>query len=183
MSERTRYASVLETLRLTSVRYGGVFVASRALNGALALLQVLLVTEAVGPADAGRFFLLWTAAWLLSVVVKFGADGILPRGMAEARLAGSDRVSMRRVALVGMAAAALLAPAVMLLLEIPFAPVEIALLAGLAVVGGGLRDARCPAQGARPGGPVGRGGKCPLAAGAWRSRPSWWGIGSRWRTG
>ena len=83
MSERTRYASVLETLRLTSVRYGGVFVASRALNGALALLQVLLVTEAVGPAGAGRFFLLWTAAWLLSVVVKFGADGILPRAVAE----------------------------------------------------------------------------------------------------
>ena len=134
MSDRTRYASVLETLRLTSVRYGGVFVASRALNGALALLQVLLVTEAVGPAGAGRFFLLWTAAWLLSVVVKFGADGILPRAVAEARLAGTDRVSMRRVALIGMAAAALLAPAVMLLLEIPFAPVEIALLAGLAVV-------------------------------------------------
>lgn len=134
MSERTRYASVLETLRMTSVRYGGVFVASRALNGALALLQVLLVTEAVGPTGAGRFFLLWTAAWLLSVVVKFGADGILPRAVAEARLAGSDRVSMRRVALIGMAAAALLAPAVMLLLEIPFAPVEIALLAGLAVV-------------------------------------------------
>ena len=66
----------------SSVRQGGVFLGSRAVNGVLAVLQILLVTRAVGPSDAGHFFLLWTAAWLLSVVVKFGADGILPRAVA-----------------------------------------------------------------------------------------------------
>ena len=70
------------------VRQGGVFLGSRAVNGVLAVLQILLVTSAVGPSEAGRFFLLWTAAWLLSVVVKFGADGILPRAVAEAGVAG-----------------------------------------------------------------------------------------------
>ena len=53
---------------MRSVRQGGVFLGSRAVNGALAVLQILLVTRAVGPSQAGRFFLLWTAAWLLSVV-------------------------------------------------------------------------------------------------------------------
>ena len=79
-----------------SVRQGGVFLGSRAVNGVLAVLQILLVTRAVGPSEAGRFFLLWTAAWLLSVVVKFGADGILPRAIAEAGVAGEAHVSIRR---------------------------------------------------------------------------------------
>jgi O-antigen/teichoic acid export membrane protein len=129
----TRSEAVLGTLRLASVRQGGVFLASRVLNGALALVQVWLVTQAVGPAEAGRFFVLWTAAWLLSVVIKFGADGVLPRAVAEARLSGSERVSVRRVEVAGVAAGVVLAPAAMALLEIPFGPLEMALLAGLAL--------------------------------------------------
>jgi O-antigen/teichoic acid export membrane protein len=116
-----------------SVRQGGVFFGSRAINGVLAVLQILLVTRAVGPSDAGRFFLLWTAAWLLSVVVKFGADGILPRAVAEAGVAGESHVSVRRAVTAGLASGAVLMPVAMAVLGIPLAPLEFGLIVGLSV--------------------------------------------------
>lgn len=125
---------VLGVLRLAPVRAGGVFLASRVTNGVLALVQVLLVTHAVGPSQAGRFFLLWTAAWLLSVVVKFGVDGIVPRAVAEARVAGRMRVSIRRVIRAGLVCGALLLAPTALLLDVPLGWPEIGLLSGLATV-------------------------------------------------
>nr|MBA3263819.1 hypothetical protein [Thermoleophilaceae bacterium] len=116
-----------------SVRQGGVFLGSRAVNGALAVLQILLVTRAVGPSEAGRFFLLWTAAWLLSVVLKFGADGILPRAVAEAQVAGEAHVSIRRAVAAGVACGAVLMPLAMAVLDIPLAPLEFGLVVGLSV--------------------------------------------------
>ena len=115
------------------VRQGGVFLGSRAVNGALAVLQILLVTSAVGPSEAGRFFLLWTAAWLLSVVVKFGADGILPRAVAEAGVTGDRHVSIRRATGAGLACGAVLMPLAMAVLGIPLAPLEFGLVVGLSV--------------------------------------------------
>ncbi len=128
----------LALLRLASVRQGGVYLASRFANGVLALLQLVLVTEAVGPSDAGRYFLLWTAAWLLSVVVKFGSDGIVPRAVAEARLAGGDVVSVRRVCAAGALGAALLLAPVMAVLGVPLGPLEVVLVCGLALVWGAI---------------------------------------------
>jgi O-antigen/teichoic acid export membrane protein len=125
---------VLGVLRLGPVREGGVFFASRVANGVLAMVQVLLVTQAVGPSQAGRFFLLWTAAWLLSVVVKFGVDGIVPRAVAEARSAGLTRVSIRRVIGIGLVCGALLLLPTALLLDVPLGALEIGLLSGLAIV-------------------------------------------------
>lgn len=124
--------SLLELLRSASVRQGGVFLGSRAANGLLAVLQVFLVTRAVGPAEAGHFFLLWTAAWLLSVIVKFGADGILPRAVAEARLAGAGTLSIGRVLGMGLLVGAATLPIVMALLGVPLKPLEIGLAVGLA---------------------------------------------------
>jgi oligosaccharide repeat unit polymerase len=118
---------------MRSVRQGGVFLGSRAVNGALAVLQILLVTRAVGPSQAGRFFLLWTAAWLLSVVVKFGADGILPRAVAEARVADEPHVSVRRATLAGLACGAALMPLAMALLGVALAPLEFGLVVGLSL--------------------------------------------------
>jgi O-antigen/teichoic acid export membrane protein len=125
---------VLGVLRLAPVRAGGVFFASRVTNGVLALVQVVLVTHAVGPSQAGRFFLLWTGAWLLSVVAKFGVDGIVPRAVAEARVAGVARVSIRRVIRAGLVCGALLLPPTAVLLDIPLSWPEIGLLSGLAIV-------------------------------------------------
>ena len=117
----------------SSVRQGGVFLGSRAVNGVLAVLQILLVTRAVGPSEAGRFFLLWTAAWLLSVVVKFGADGILPRAVAEAGVAGETHVSIRRAIAAGLGCGVVLMPGVMAVLGIPLAPLEFGLVVGLSL--------------------------------------------------
>jgi O-antigen/teichoic acid export membrane protein len=117
----------------SSVRQGGVFLGSRAVNGVLAVLQILLVTRAVGPSEAGRFFLLWTAAWLLSVVVKFGADGILPRAVAEAGVTGEGHVSVRRAVLAGVVCGAVLMTPAMAVLGIPLAPLEFGLVVGLSL--------------------------------------------------
>ena len=125
--------SLLELLRSASVRQGGVFLGSRAANGLMGVLQVFLVTRAVGPAEAGRFFLLWTAAWLLSVIVKFGADGILPRAVAEARVAGAATVSIGRGLGTGLVVGAATLPIVMTLLGVPLDPLELGLTIGLAV--------------------------------------------------
>ena len=136
MIDRARHPAepgVLGAVKQASVLQGGVFFASRIANGALALLQVLLVTQAVGSADAGRFFLLWTGAWLLSVLIKFGADGIVPRAVAEARVAGLQTVSMRRVLIAGLTCGVLFLPVVMTVLGVPLAPTEIGLTVGLAV--------------------------------------------------
>src|SRR5919198_3181370 len=89
------------SLRSVAARQASVYLASRVLNGVLALAQVLLVTRAVGTAEAGHFFLLWTAAWLLSTVMRFGTDGILPRAVAEAAVRGSRTLSIRRVLAAG----------------------------------------------------------------------------------
>jgi O-antigen/teichoic acid export membrane protein len=124
--------SLRELLRSASVRQGGVFLGSRAANGLLGVLQVFLVTRAVGPAEAGRFFVLWTAAWLLSVIVKFGADGILPRAVAEARLAGAATVSIGRVLGMGVLVGTATLPIVMTVLGVPLKPLEVGLVVGLA---------------------------------------------------
>jgi O-antigen/teichoic acid export membrane protein len=116
----------------TSARQAGAYLGTRAANGALALLQLLLVTVAVGPAEAGRFFLLWTAAWLLTVVGRFGVDGILPRAVAEGRLSGSPIVSIRRVLVAGLVAGVILLPPVFAVLGVPLDPLEVGLVIGLA---------------------------------------------------
>src|SRR3954468_7089488 len=88
-------------------REAGVWLGSRLTNGLLGVLHVTLVAAAIGPDQAGQFFLLWTAVWLLATVLRFGIDGILPRVVAGAARDGADVPSLRRAALAGLAACAL----------------------------------------------------------------------------
>jgi hypothetical protein len=99
------------------------------MNGLLALLQVSFVTIAVGAADAGRFFRVITAAWLLASVLKFGVDGILPRAVAEMTPAAARTPSVRRQLGSGLALMVLALPVSVAVLHVPFTvPVLAALL-------------------------------------------------------
>jgi O-antigen/teichoic acid export membrane protein len=86
---------------------GPAFFLARAVNGALALLQAYLCLRLAGDRAAAAFFLAWTAAWLLAAMLKFGVDGVLPRAVAEARLAGKSPESMRRLLAAGAGVALL----------------------------------------------------------------------------
>lgn len=122
--------SLAPSLRTLAARHAAVFLTSRVANGALALAQVYLVTRAIGPAEAGRFFLLWTAASLLGAVLMFGADGILPRAVAEAAVAGPTVVSMRRIFVTGLLSGLVVLPALMVLLDVPAEGVGLLLAMG-----------------------------------------------------
>lgn len=114
-------------------RHAAVFLTSRVINGALALAQVYLVTRAIGPAEAGRFFLLWTAALLLGAVLMFGADGILPRAVAEAAVGGRRVVSLRKVLVTGLLCGLVVLPGLMVLLDVPAEGVGLVLAMGLSL--------------------------------------------------
>jgi O-antigen/teichoic acid export membrane protein len=107
-------------LRGRTARHAAIFLSTRAVNGALALVQVVVVTRAIGPDGAGQYFRLWTAAWLIAAVIRFGTDGILPRAVAEAELHGEDAVSIRRVLLTGSAVGLLALPMLVLAVGLPF---------------------------------------------------------------
>ena len=108
------------------LREGGLWLGSRATNGVLGLAQVSLTAAAIGPHEAGRFFLLWTGSWLLATVLKFGTDGILPRVVAEAHLAGRDVPSLLRPLAAGAAAFALLLVPLLAVFRVPIGGASIA---------------------------------------------------------
>jgi O-antigen/teichoic acid export membrane protein len=99
-----------------------VFLASRAVNGLLALIHVSLVVRAVGGPDAGRFFLVWTAAWLLATGIRFGVDGILPRVVAEAIASGSPTPSSRGLIAMGSLLGLIALPGLLVVLDVPLTP-------------------------------------------------------------
>ncbi len=121
----------------TATRRGGVYFLTRAANGALALAHVWAVGHALGSDQAGRFFMLWTSAWLLSVAIRFGSDGVVARALAEADAARRPPASLGGVLLVGLAVAALLFWPLTLLLRPPDSPPALAALAVLAVAWAG----------------------------------------------
>ena len=125
-------------LQRRGARHAVAFLATRAVNGALALAQVVVVTKAIGTAEAGRFFLLWTAAWLLCAVLRFGTDGILPRAVAEAKVLGVDAVSVRRVVLTGLAVGVAVLPFLLLALDVPIGLLELVLCLSLAATSAGI---------------------------------------------
>src|SRR3712207_5807252 len=87
----------------------GVFVATRTLNGITALLHAGVVIAVLGEAASGHYFLFWTASWLLSVLMRLGVDGVMPRVVAEATVGGTPLPSLRPAMawslLVGLVAA------------------------------------------------------------------------------
>src|SRR5437763_2924249 len=115
------------------LREGGLWLGSRVTNGVLGLAQVSLTAAAIGPHEAGRFFLLWTGSWLLATVLKFGTDGILPRVVAEAHLAGRDVPSLRRPLAAGAAAFALLLVPLLAVFRVPIGGPSIAVTVGIAL--------------------------------------------------
>src|SRR5436305_2106520 len=115
------------------LREGGLWLGSRATNGVLGLAQVSLTAAAIGPHEAGRFFLLWTGSWLLATVLKFGTDGILPRVVAEAHLAGRDVPSLLRPLAAGAAAFALLLVPLLAVFRVPIGGASIAVTVGIAL--------------------------------------------------
>ena len=74
---------------------------TRAVNGAIGLVHVALVIAAVGADVGGRFFVIWTGAWVVSTLARFGVDLVLPRAVAEARAGGERPLSAHRAMLAG----------------------------------------------------------------------------------
>jgi O-antigen/teichoic acid export membrane protein len=91
----------------------GYYLATRTANGLLALLNAYVVIAVLGESEAGRYFLFWTAAWILSVVMRLGVDGVMPRVVAEAGLAGGAVPSLRPAVAWSVAVGALSAPCVL----------------------------------------------------------------------
>ncbi|MCL6441622.1 MAG: hypothetical protein K6T27_09050, partial [Thermoleophilum sp.] len=110
---------------------GTVYLGTRAANGALALLHVWAVTRALGASEAGHFFMVWTAAWLLSVVVRFGTDGVAARALAEADVAGERPPSLLPLLLVGGSCGLVLLLPTVTLLGLPLTPPVVAATATL----------------------------------------------------
>jgi O-antigen/teichoic acid export membrane protein len=117
---------------VNDLREGTAWVGSRVVNGILGLVQVSLAVAAVGSAEAGRFFLLWTGVWLLATVLKFGTEGILPRAVAEAAVRGAAVPSLRRPVAVGLLAGVALLPALLIVFRVPFSPGAVGVALGLA---------------------------------------------------
>lgn len=111
------------------IKRGVAYLTTRMANGALGLVHAIATVAALGSRDAGRFFLLWTAAWMLAVVAKAGIDGILPRLVAESASRGRPIESIRRVGVLGAGLALALCPGIYVLLGVPVtaAPVLIGL--------------------------------------------------------
>ncbi|MEA2429459.1 MAG: hypothetical protein QOF37_3087 [Thermoleophilaceae bacterium] len=104
----------------------GYFLATRTANGALALLHAYVVIAVLGESEAGHYFLFWTAAWILSVVMRIGVDGVMPRAVAEAGLAGVAVPSLRPVVLWSLALGAVAAPCMLFALGLPQAGIAAA---------------------------------------------------------
>lgn len=135
--QATALASIGLLLPRTATRRGGVYFLTRAANGALALAHVWAVGHALGSEQAGHFFMLWTSAWLLSVAVRFGSDGVVARALAEADAARRPPASLGGVLIVGLAVAALLFWPLTSLVGAPDSPAALAALAVLAVAWAG----------------------------------------------
>jgi len=116
------------------LRQGTVYLGTRAANGALALVHVWAVTRALGASEAGHFFMIWTAAWLLSVVVRFGTDGVAARALAEADVTGQHPPSLLPLLLVGAGCGLVLLLPTVALLGLPFTPLAVAATATLTVL-------------------------------------------------
>jgi O-antigen/teichoic acid export membrane protein len=101
-------------------------------NGLLGLLHVSFVTAAIGPREAGHFFFLWTAVWLLGTVLRFGMEGILPRVVAEAQVAGGEVPSLRRPAVAGLAACGLALVPLLVLFRLPVSAATVGVSLALA---------------------------------------------------
>jgi len=110
----------------------GVWLGSRLTNGLLGLLHVTLVTAAIGPSEAGRFFFFWTSVWLLGTVLRFGLEGILPRVVAEAQVAGREVPSLRRPAIAGLAACGLALVPLLVLFRLPVSAATVGVSLALA---------------------------------------------------
>lgn len=118
-------------------REAGVWLGSRLTNGLLGLVHVSLVAAAIGPDEAGRFFFLWTAVWLLATVLRFGMEGVLPRIIAEALRDGTEVPSLRRAALAGLAASAVALVPLMAVFRVPISGETIGLSVALAALWAG----------------------------------------------
>ncbi|GBD45592.1 hypothetical protein HRbin41_00400 [bacterium HR41] len=134
MAPRTASVIPTSTLGARLVRQGSVYLATRAANGALALVHVWAVTRALGPSEAGRFFMIWTAAWLLSVVVRFGTDGITARAIAEADVEGRPPPSLLPLLGAGAGCGAILLLPTVALLGLPLTVPVVAVTATLAAL-------------------------------------------------
>lgn len=60
------------------------FLITRGINAALALAQIALVTHYFSPSEAATFFVFWTLVWAGSVLLRFGADQLVPKHVALA---------------------------------------------------------------------------------------------------
>ncbi|MBV9212477.1 MAG: hypothetical protein JOZ25_02400, partial [Actinobacteria bacterium] len=117
-------------------REGAVWFGSRFANGVLGFVQVSLATVAIGSHEAGRFFLFWTATWLLATVLKFGVDGILPRVVAEAQVDGRAVPSLVKPVVGGLAAFVVLLAPLLAAFQVPIRGSTVAIEVGLAACWG-----------------------------------------------
>lgn len=124
------------TLSLTKSlpgRQGTAFFASRLINGVLALIHVTLAVRALGPSQSGSYFVAFTAAWLLSTVLKFGVDGILPRTVAESEAASSAVPSSRGQLALGAALLVVALPLTVVGLHVPDTVPMVGSVLGIAI--------------------------------------------------
>lgn len=112
-------------------REGAGYFVTRVGNGALALVHTAVAVVAVGAGDAGRFFLIWTAAWLLATVARFGVDGVLPRAVAEAKLDAGAWMGFGRALATGAVVALLAVAPLLMAFDLPVTPVTVPALSGL----------------------------------------------------
>ncbi|HVF77395.1 MAG TPA: hypothetical protein VNA28_03780 [Solirubrobacteraceae bacterium] len=111
------------------------FAATRAVNGALALIGTAVPVAVAGAAQAGDYFALWTATWICGVAARFGADAVLPRLVAE-QPGVSGLALVRGRSALGAISAVLLAPAACAALGVLSSPWEVVLVAATALVWG-----------------------------------------------
>jgi O-antigen/teichoic acid export membrane protein len=122
----------LTAVSAPSARHALAFFGSRVANGLLGLAQATLVARALSLGDAARFFLWWTAVWLLATVFKFGLDGILPRVVAETPASGS-LPQLRRPLAAGLVLGGALSVPVLAMLHVPLDPWALVLALALAL--------------------------------------------------
>ena len=102
-------------IRRTHFQSASSFLASRAVNAVLILVQLALVGRLYGSSDASTFFVLWTVISAATVGVRFGYDLLLPKRAAAAThsgsadaLAGYRHVATRSVPFVALLSAPVL---------------------------------------------------------------------------
>jgi O-antigen/teichoic acid export membrane protein len=117
--------------RLSGRRTAMLFLSTRVVNGVLALAQVTLAARVLGAEAAGRFFLLWTASWIVATIMKFGVDAVLPRIVAESQRRG-DGLGTRAALGLGLVVALAASPLLLLVLGLPLSVPVVLLLLGTA---------------------------------------------------